>query len=164
MHLGIGTAALVAAAGAANALSKKNKSGGSARPSQPTRAAGPVTVSPAIQTQISPQISPVFQQTQSSPGASQSAAPSMISRGGQSADTGAPSPFSPGIKRRYPQSPRPGPTYTAPSPYYPPRHQQASMVPTLVKWGVIGGIGIIAFNAYQKNKFSRSKSKSRVKS
>jgi hypothetical protein len=51
---------------------------------------GATTVSPTIQTQVSPQISPVFQQTGSG---SQSASTTMVSPGGQ---TAVPSPSPPG--------------------------------------------------------------------
>lgn len=55
---------------------------------------GPSTVvSPNIQTEISPQISPVFQQTQSSPGAVQAATATQFSPGGQSGRGGDASSF-----------------------------------------------------------------------
>ena len=46
------------------------------------------TVSPSIQTQVSPQISPTMVQQQSSPGASVGSAPTQFMPGGQSAETG----------------------------------------------------------------------------
>ena len=71
---------------------------------QPQRASAPaqapqtqvfnptITVSPAIQTQVSPQISPVFSQMQDSPYASQGAATSQLMPGGMTATTATPAP------------------------------------------------------------------------
>lgn len=47
-----------------------------------------ITVSPAIQTQVSPQISPVFSQMQDSPGSTQAATTAQVSPSPQSAETG----------------------------------------------------------------------------
>lgn len=63
---------------------------------EPVRAMAPaplppqpqITVSPVVQTQVSPQISPVFQQVQDSPGASQGASTTQVSPGGQRAEGG----------------------------------------------------------------------------
>lgn len=57
--------------------------------------AGPTyttTISPVLQTEISPQISPVFQQVQDSPGAVQSATTEMIAPGGMEAEGGGAAP------------------------------------------------------------------------
>ena len=74
---------------------------------QPQRASAPaqapqtqvfnptITVSPAIQTQVSPQISPVFSQMQDSPYASQGAATSQLMPGGMTASTAPPAAPSP---------------------------------------------------------------------
>lgn len=59
----------------------------------------PVTrISPAIQTQISPQISPTMAQQQASPGAAVAAAPQQVMPGGMRAATGAPAPLPPGVR------------------------------------------------------------------
>ncbi len=50
------------------------------------------TISPVLQTEISPMISPVFQQTQASPGAVQAATPTMIAPGGMEAEGGGVAP------------------------------------------------------------------------
>jgi len=47
------------------------------------------TISPVLQTEISPQISPVFQQVQDSPGSVQAATPTMIAPGGMKAEGGS---------------------------------------------------------------------------
>lgn len=47
-----------------------------------------ITVSPVVQTAVNPQISPVFQQVQDSPGASQGASTTQVSPGGQTATGG----------------------------------------------------------------------------
>lgn len=59
-------------------------SGGGGGMSPPMSRGGSTVVSPNIQTEISPQISPVFQQTQSSPGATQAATATQYQPGGQS--------------------------------------------------------------------------------
>jgi len=83
---------------------------GSDAPSGGPSAGGPTTgmpmpgstataVSPTFQTQISPQISPVFSQMQASPGATQAATTTQYQPGGMSAEGGgavaAPAPMSP---------------------------------------------------------------------
>lgn len=66
--------------------------------SGPLPGGGGTEISPTIQTQVSPQISPVFQQTQASPGASQAATTEMIApmtdgRGGAAFPSAFPEPF-----------------------------------------------------------------------
>lgn len=75
-------------------------------------------VSPAIQTRISPQISPTMTQIQSSPGAGVMAAPQQYMPGGQTAVTpmGAPTPGSMLAPQPYGA---PSPYGAAPSPYAP---------------------------------------------
>lgn len=50
------------------------------------------TVSPVLQTEVSPQISPVFQQTQDSPGAVQAGSPTQFKPGGMEATGGGSAP------------------------------------------------------------------------
>lgn len=57
-------------------------------PSVPRQPAAVTTVSPAIQTQVSPQISPTMVQQQSSPGATVGASPQQYMPGGMQADRG----------------------------------------------------------------------------
>lgn len=92
MNLGIEPVTLIAAGTAIAGALKKNKSRGAARPASPHLSPSPgnITVSPAIQTKISPMISPVFQQVQDSAGAALTAAPSFTDTSGQSAETGQP--------------------------------------------------------------------------
>ena len=61
-------------------------------PAAPAPVAGPVyttTISPVLQTEVSPMISPVFQQVQDSPGATQAATPTMVAPGGMEAEGGS---------------------------------------------------------------------------
>ena len=82
---------------AASAYAAKEGAGGGASPgvARPTmpQNGGSTTVSPTIQTQISPQISPVFQQTGSG---DQAATTTMVSPGGQTAIPSPPTPSPPG--------------------------------------------------------------------
>ncbi len=58
----------------------------------PAPVAGPTyttTISPVLQTEVSPMISPVFQQVQDSPGATQAGAPTMVAPGGMEAEGGS---------------------------------------------------------------------------
>lgn len=126
--------------------------GGGAMPMMPSS----TSVSPNIQTTISPQISPVFQQTGSG---SQSASTSHIAPGGQSATS--PGPASPALT---------SPGYATPSNYLPPaasgfpdpfysdfdvrRYQpqgysatemiKAQNAPNWVMWGTLGAIALTA--------------------
>lgn len=62
-----------------------------AAPAPPPPVAGPTyttTISPVLQTEVSPQISPVFQQTQDSPGAVQAGTPTQYKPGGMEATGG----------------------------------------------------------------------------
>lgn len=86
--------------------------------SVPRQPSAMTTVSPTIQAQISPQISPVMTQQQSSPGASVSANPMQYMPGGQTAEgggtTGAPlSPYGNYAAPGFPSGPG------APYPYSP---------------------------------------------
>lgn len=87
---------LITAASSAYAAKKGTGSGGTAAPvTRPGMGpgGGGTTVSPTIQTQISPQISPVFQQTGSG---DQAATTTMVSPGGQTAMPAGPTPSPPG--------------------------------------------------------------------
>jgi len=84
--------------------------------------AGPISVSPNIQTQVSPQISPVFQQTGSG---SQTASTSMIAPGGQSAKGGdatdaMPEADIPSGSSYYPRQTRSNDPYSRGQPYSDP--------------------------------------------
>lgn len=97
-------------------------------------------ISPAIQTRISPQISPVFTQMQSSPGAGVVASPQQIAPGGQAAG-GQPGAM---------MAPQPDYGYApAPSPYGGPL--PGAMQPTRgaagINWTPIAVAGIAAIGA-----------------
>lgn len=120
----------------------------------PTAPGGGVTaqVSPAIQTRISPQISPTMTQIQSSPGAGVMAAPQQYMPGGQAATT----PFGvPGAEGgMLPMQPQP---YGAPMPYgaapspYMPGAVPGALQPTRglagINWTPIAVAGIAAIAA-----------------
>lgn len=80
------------------------------------------TVSPAFQQSFTPQISPVFQQTQDSPGATQAATATQYAPGGQAARGGSTAPPSaagaPG-EADFPAVPQLSPTDTIRSEYFP---------------------------------------------
>ncbi len=125
----------------------------------PRQGPGPVTVSPAIQTQVSPQISPVMTMQQSSPGAQVSASPQQRGGAGQTALPGGPA-FPP-VPGAYP-----GPDYgdyarpvgrgvafpeAFPEPFSPTvrvgESQTAQLMKTgLLAIGVIGGIALLNKN------------------
>lgn len=145
-------------------------------PSVPKQPSAVNTVSPAIQTTISPQISPTMVQNQSSPGASVAANPMQYMPGGQSAETGV-SPYgnyaapgypgtTPGVNplqpygvdpygMAYPYGPGPGQTpfpdrvVQSPSPWAP----LAAMPWTTL--ALVGG-GLAAMWMYTKNKRRRT--------
>lgn len=154
--LGQGYGAAIGAAtsliGAATAKKKPASAPSMAKP--PT--AGSTTVSPVIQTKISPQISPVFTQIQDSPYATASGAPSMVSTGAQTAETGMPDPnIPPSLRRRAyaPYDEYGRSTGSTPYSYYPQPSvvtQQGGGYQELIKWGLIGGIALFAINSLKK--------------
>lgn len=93
-----------AAAGAYGSGSGGGSSPGGAGPGPSPMMPSSTNVSPTFQTQISPQISPVFQQTQGSPGATQAATTTQQNPGAQTA---------------YPSAPSSGPSYVPPQASYP---------------------------------------------
>ena len=133
---------------------KKKSAGGSAASSSQIPN---ITVSPAIQTRISPQISPVFSQIQDSAGASTYGAPSMTSTGAQSADTGQRLPGGvPRGTRQYPYSPfdEYGRSRT-PQPYPSmPVISKMGGYGDLIKWGIIGFVAMTAIKSFSKPSYS----------
>ncbi len=84
----IGAAAAPFLPGATGAPTGGTVPGGPTTGMQPPGSGG-TAVSPVFQTQISPQISPVFQQTQSSPGATQAATATQYMPGGMYGEGGS---------------------------------------------------------------------------
>lgn len=120
-----------------------------APPGGPTTVSPPITVSPAVQTGVSPMISPVFQQTQSSPGARQSAAPMQLMTSRQTAESSGPgAPQVPGsgpVPIPIPMGRDIGPGFPEafPDPFTAtPVFQDSDgsdyQTNQLIKWGVIG--------------------------
>lgn len=153
--LGQGYGAAIGAATSLISAATAKKKPTSAQPSMGAPSPSSTTVSPVIQTKISPQISPVFSQIQDSAGASTYGAPTMTSSGAQTAETGMPPPgaIPPSMRSR---TYNPYDEYGRPQgaiPYYPPEagvFQQAGGYQDLVKWGIIGAIGLFAIKSFQK--------------
>lgn len=155
---GAGYGALIGEVVGAVASSQKKKP--AAKPSMGApRPSGSTTVSPVIQTKISPQISPVFSQIQDSAGASTYGAPTMTSSGAQTAETGSALPpgFPPSMRKR---AYSPYNEYGMPtgSPYAPtgPIVSRQGGYQDLIKWGIIGAIGLFAIKSFNKGKGQRT--------
>ena len=102
------------------------------------------TVSPAIQTQISPQISPVMTQMQASPGAGVQAAPTMYPGGAQTVPMGAPGLPPPPMGPPQPVTPY----YGAPAPGIPFGTPSAFQTgEQRVNWTLIAIAGAVAVGA-----------------
>jgi len=147
-QLGINPALVGAAAGALSQGGGGGGGGGGGSGGIPSSGAGQpsTTMSPAFQQQLTPQISPVFQQMQDSAGSTQQADPTMTATGGQRADTAGASggPAAP----RYPDSPG-GVPISGGRGY--PTVQQSTNWGGLIKGAlVIGGVAvaIIVYNNY----------------
>lgn len=130
---------------AASYLMKDGGGGGAPAPGMPS-ASGGVTVSPAIQTQVSPQISPVFIQQDQPQGSSITAGTSQMLPTSQSATTGQPDPFGggggiPGAPA-FPSSPRTLPTGFQPGGIPMPEipGQERNYLP----WVIGGGVALLA--------------------
>lgn len=118
--------------------------------SVPRQPGAVTTVSPAIQAQISPQISPTMVQQQDSPGATVGSSPQQYMPGGLAADTGV-TPYggygapgypgvSPGISPYQPYSGYPGAYYPVSAPSMPSIVQQPAGLPSwLLPVAVVGG-------------------------
>ena len=151
---GYGEAAGAVIGIASKALSKKKKPGAAGNATMPN-----ITVSPAIQTRISPQISPVMTQMQSSPGATATGAPQMITTAPQIAETGVPMPGVPPTTRAAPPRYSPFDNYGRPHSSFPSYYgpsdpivtKQGMDTRTMVTWGV-AGVAIIALLAAMRNR------------
>lgn len=121
--MGISPGSLVRAVG--SAMAPTGSTGGGPVPgvpgARPPSAGRATSVSPSFQQQFTPQISPTFQQTQDSPGATSAATATQYAPGGQRARTGgartAPdlSPGAPGVGANsggLPLTPMTPPTFT----------------------------------------------------
>jgi hypothetical protein len=127
----------------------------------PRQPGATTTVSPAIQAQISPQISPTMVQQQDSPGATVGSSPQQYMPGGLAAETGV-SPYggygapgypgvSPGISPYQPYAGAPGAYYpvgaTSPS----ITQQGPSLPPWLLPVALVGGaVGLAIFMRRKK--------------
>lgn len=122
-------------------------------PLMPGGTSGPTTISPTFQQSFTPQVSPVFQQLQESPGATLSAQPIQQATGGQYAEGGSSrSPTSPpGLpSTNYPSLPRAAlPSRALGFPAFPPEpsilQQQMGAdwkIPALIAGAAIVGMGL----------------------
>lgn len=129
----------------------------------------PITVSPAQQQAFTPQVSPVFQQTQSSPGAVMTASPTQSARTGQEARSSGPVTHGAGLPSagyipRLPFGPSPALPESFPDPYAQPVFQDIddTGMNDLIKtglWGVglIGAYMLLGNGKKGKRKTSKSK-------
>lgn len=111
----------------------------------PVPGGGDITVSPSFQQAFTPQFSPVMQQQQDAPGATQTAAPTQYATGGQTAVTGEgmpPIPMpSPGLPSYLPTGePEYQPTFQSQTPG---QYQQ------LLTIGIIAAAAIMIANMYK---------------
>lgn len=156
MYGGPGGAA--AGAAAASALAPPDAGAGAGVPGA-APGMGPITVSPAIQTTVSPQISPVFQQSYMPSGSPMSAGTTQTAPVYHSAATGVPQPSS------MPSAPSFGPDMGAspmpsaggfPVNYATPSNIPMSTVPgttfNWMPWAIGGGVGLIVLIVLMKKK------------
>jgi len=139
MTLGLDPATIALAAGAVDAFTGGGGGGGGAAP-MPPMSQDAKTV---FQQQFTPQFSPTMQMQQDSAGATQAATPTQIATGGQ---TAVPSDVAPATM---PTSPRAMPSF--PSPWETPVLQTSDNMGNLIKWGVIGLVGILVVTQFAGN-------------